>query len=379
MKKKFLPFMLGCAMIATPFAANAQVNYHVGTDIVNKTSTNTGDVTTNPTPGYGHNEFTEHNDGSLTNTLAQVFGTPTTAADRSVTWTASTLGNTRNSTETTQGEYPVAIKNEARTETDVQGNTPAQNLAADIADTTFGETTNDCFGANYNPATNPLNNTGYTDLETAIPEFNMTIPAKTVLPIGATAWKLGQVEMNGHYFVNPDKIGLIISKKDFVRQSGESDVSNPDQQRDIINYGIYDAASSGNDLVTTLINGKIPDRTQRGTAAAKIWEFHRNGTKSNTFPYAYSNYSSTDYDGGKIADINEAKDLWLICSDWQNKNAGAYKGAVTFTAYVINGSLVEQTSGADDYHTAPYPQTIDGQESSSGANDGWYDDQVPQP
>lgn len=329
---------------AVPFAAHAETSYHSGTDIIGGTSTAAEDLTAAANTAltdYGHNEFTEYNDPSTTNTRVQTFGTPA-INNGAVDWTTtpSTLGNVRTSTGDMQDEYPIVVKNEAQR---TRYGTLAQNLASDD----FLANDNDSLGGEDGE------NTATTDLETVIPVFDMTIPAKTVLPIGATTWKLGQVEMNGKYFVNPDRIGLIITKTDFVRMGAASPTT-----ADTIIYDIKSAASSGTSYVTVLDeDGNIPARDD-ATNNLAILDFHQNGTKSDAFPWTYSSYTTDDYDAGKVVEINEAKDLWLTSSDWADKNPGRYHAGITFTAYIVNGSFMEN----GDLKTAPYPKKADASE-----------------
>lgn len=337
MKKKLLPYILGCAMVAVlPFAAHAETSYHVGTDIDNGTPVAAGEKTTaeyatyltNATGPDGHNEFAEYNDTSTTNTRAQTFGTPTQGTTGDVTWTASTLGNTRNTTATMQSAYGVTNMNEQ------------QDYRKDsIADEDPTTITEDLSANNFNIQDNDT--PGTTDLETAVPEFNMTIPAKTVLPLGATRWRLGNVEINGKYFVRPDKVDVVVTHDDFKHPDYDEDGTTADKQSHSIAFTVADKQ-----YVDTSIESADKYFFQDGTT-----------TKQSAFPYAYTTYTSANYEAGLVSEINETHQVWALSSDWTGKTPGKYTGSITFNAAVVTTDNDDVPSMYTDYYPGEGSET----------------------
>lgn len=298
-------------MAAMPLMASAQTTHHSGTDIIGGTSTDAGDLTDEAhtaLTGDGHNEFTEYNDPSTTNTIAKTFGTG-----------EGSLGNTRSSAGDIQGQYPVIAKNE------IQGyrtSNPDAELDDDLATletaTPFNEQTNDTLNS---PA-----NTGVTDLETAIPTYNMNIPAKTVLPIGATHWRLGNVKIEGQYFVRPDKVDVLVSHNDFKHSDYDAHQSE-----------WTDTQKAAHKILFTVSDKALTDAALDGTKHRYFFQKGTDDADLNTFPHAYTAYASTDYRNGKVTDIKETHQVWLNAdaSEWQGKAKGTYTGNITFAASVV--------------------------------------------
>jgi len=344
MKKKLLPYILGCSMMALlPLAANADTYYHVGTDITNGTDMDVPDSTNEPDLGDGHNEFTEYNDGSTTNTLAKTFGTPK-IADNTVNWLdnndnpTSVLGNTRNTTAMTQQQYPVELNNEKQDYrknhpgSENQGTTLAEDLVTYKSDFTE-ENTNDVAGT--------------TDLETAIPEYDMTIPAKTVLPIGATKWRLGNVKIDGNYFVRPDKVKLQISKTNFHGPGYDGSKAGGEQNQDNLDKVIAFDVTDG-----------VNNTSVVGAENCKY--FFQTGTNDNdlaTFPHAYKVYTSNNYEDGKVSTIKETHQVWLIvdASQWTGKVKGQYSGNITFDASVVTDDTASMYGDRSAQSNPYYP------------------------
>jgi len=314
MKKKLLPFILGCAMVASmPIAAHAEgLSDHTTVNYANETPTS------GATPGgvaadEGKNGFTEYNDTENThNTLARVFTNSTS--------TGSGLGNTRNSASTMQESYAVGRQNEK------QGyRASSHTLAEDIADdnTAFADTTNDALGV--------------TDLETSVPEFDMKIPASTVLPIGATAWRIGNVEIHGRYFVRPDKVKVVTTHEafhhsDWAEHHGEWNSNQ--QTAHSIDFTVTDSKSGSS------IEG-----------ADKFYFQDGGENQPTTFPYAYTSYTSTNYQNGLVSEINETHQVWVKPAGWTDKTAGKYTGKITFEASVVTND----TETDANMYTSTYP------------------------
>jgi len=301
MKKKLLPFILGCAMVATmPFVGHAETTEEYANEIP------TGQ--TSPTDGDdSQNGFTEYNDVTTTeNTVAKVFGSG-----------ADSIGNTRNTASTMQADgtgYPVTLQNEKQNYRD---GTQIRSLVGDIDDTNtdFADQTNDAAGT--------------TDLETSVPEFDMIIPASTVLPLGATRWRIGNVEINGRYFVRPDKVDVTTTHADFKHPSYNPSESDAHKLAHSIAFTVADKRYDN-----TSIEGLDRYYFQDGTT-----------TKQANFPYAYTTYTSTDYQNGLVSEINETHQVWAISNDWTGKTAGKYTGSITFNAAVV-------TTDTDSMYTA---------------------------
>ncbi len=325
MKKKLLPFILGCAMVAAmPLAAHADPEVpDVPAGAVDSLN------------GFANFEAT----GTLNDTPDQELNAVT--FEDSTTGTGSTVGNTRQAQSTTSAAYGATYNNEK--------------------------------GANFTEADPNTNNDGFsdttpsprTDLETAIPGFTMTIPANTVLPFGATNWNIGLLEIDATDFMNPDKVGVILTKEDFTK----ANTANPSTNQ-TITFDI--ATSKGGTSVASTFNSN----DEIVTTDAKILKFYQTGTRGTNFPYTYTGLSHSDYDAGNVVDIHEGKHIWLSSSDWSGKEAGRYEGSITFTAYIINGELVEN----DDATTAPYPKTI-GENATTHELEvtSWYNDTPAQP
>jgi hypothetical protein len=318
-------------MVAMPLAASADTSYHSGTDIISGTSTSAGDLTDaahTALTGDGHNEFTEYNNPSTTNTVAKTFGTNSTSTG-SVVWTAGALGNTRNTTAQTQTDYPVGLNNEKQ---DYRTNNPDTDLAEDLTNGTTSfteENTNDTAGT--------------TDLETAIPEYDMTIPAKTVLPIGATHWRLGNVKIAGKYFVRPDKVDVIVTHDPFKHSTYDEGASATDKAARTIEFTVSDKALTDAALDNTKHRYFFQDGKHTGAS-------HDTDTMQSAFPYAYTGYSSDRYQDGYVSEINETHQVWLnaAAAQWTGKEKGNYTGSITFTANVV-------TTDSADMYTTTYP------------------------
>jgi hypothetical protein len=320
MKKKLLPYILGCSMMAAmPLMASAETTHHSGTDIIGGTSTAAGDLTDaahTALTGDGHNEFTEYNDPSTTNTRAKTFGTPGISGGN-VDWSTnpSSLGNTRSTTDTIQDEYEVGLNNEQK---DYRTNNPLTTLAQDLTNGTTSFT-----------EANTNDTAGTTDLETAIPEYDMTIPAKTVLPIGATHWRLGNVKIAGKYFVRPDKVDVIVTHDDFKHSTYDEGGSAVDKAARTIEFTVSDKALTDAALDNTKHRYFFQDGKHTGAN-------HDTDTMQSAFPYAYTGYSSDRYKDGYVSEINETHQVWLnaAASEWLGKIKGTYTGSITFTANV---------------------------------------------
>jgi len=305
MKKKLLPFILGCAMVATmPLAAHATTNVEYANEISTGTTPQSGDESLNG--------FTEYNDVTSTeNTVDKVFGSG-----------ANALGNTRNTPSAMQTGYPITLQNEQQ---DYRDGSQIRSLVGDIDDTNtdFADQTNDT--------------AGITDLETSVPEFDMKIPASTVLPIGATAWRIGNVEIHGRYFVRPDKVKVVTTHEafhhsDWAEHHGEWNSNQ--QTAHSIDFTVTDSKSGSS------IEG-----------ADKFYFQDGGENQPTTFPYAYTSYTSTNYQNGLVSEINETHQVWVKPAGWTDKTAGKYTGKITFEASVVTND----TETDANMYTSTYP------------------------
>lgn len=314
MKKKLLPFILGCAMVAAmPLIAHADPEVP---------SVPAGALDSKN--GFANFESTGTLGGTANRDLEGTIFTDSTT-------TGSSLGNTRSGQSDMTG-YAATYNNEK--------------------------------GANFTEADPNTNNDGFsdttpsprTDLETFVPGFTMTIPSKTMLPLGATKWNIGLLEINGENFVNPDKVGVIVIKDDFVK-SGITPASATTNQKIIFDVKASDSGSPDIDIDSTSIVSTYNSVDGFTTDNDKILRFYKNGVRGTNFPYTYDmTGSDTDYDAGETVPIHEGRHIWVETASgaWANKEPGRYEGSITFTAYIISGELVEN----DDVTTAPYPKLI---------------------
>lgn len=337
MKKKLLPFILSCAMVAAmPLAAHADPELPT-----------VPQGTVDSTNGFANIA----SQGDL-NTDGSPEALKTTIFDGSTAQDGNTFGNKRNAQSNMTG-YAATYNNEKGSRVDSQADTDPNTKNDGFSDT-------DGSGA---PAPSPR-----TDLETAIPGFTMTIPMKTLLPFGATAWNIGLLEISGENFLNPDKVGVIITKEDLVK-TGLTDPATNNQK---IVFDVKASASGNPAMVDSSVVSGYDATKGFLTTDAKILKFYQNGTRGPLFPYTY-NMTDADinYNAGKIVPINEGKHIWLTSTDWTGKESGRYQGSVTFTAYIINGQLVEN----NDATTAPYPKTIGNKTSGTGKEvKSWNED-----
>jgi hypothetical protein len=323
MKKKLLPFILGCAMVAaTPLAAHAELSDNTTVEYANEipTSGNTpGGVVTDE----GQNGFTEYNDQTSTeNTLAKVFTNSTTS-------TGSGLGNTRNSASDMQDDttgYPITRMNEQQ---DYRASDTPTTLAEDIADT------NTAFADQENDAQ------GVTDLETSVPEFDMKIPASTVLPLGATYWRIGNVEIHGRYFVRPDKVDVVTTHADFHHSDWDEKQSSWNE-----------AQKTAHSIAFTVADKRYDKTSIEG---AHRYYFQDGSNKQTVFPYAYQAYTSQDYEDGLVSEINETHQVWVKTPTWSGKTAGIYTGSITFTASVVTTEPDTTAHTNEDMYVVYYP------------------------
>jgi len=309
MKKKLLPFILGCAMVATmPLAAHATTNVEYANEISTGTTPQSGDESLNG--------FTEYNDVTTTeNTVAKVFGSG-----------ANALGNTRNTPSAMQTGYPITLQNEQQ---DYRDGSQIRSLVGDIDDTNtdFADQTNDT--------------AGITDLETSVPEFDMKIPASTVLPLGATRWRVGNVEINGRYFVRPDKVDVVTTHADFQHED----------------WAAHSSEWGDTEKAAHKITFTVTDKRYTSTnieSADKYYFQDGTTTKQANFPYAYTTYTSQGYEDGLVSEINETHQVWALTSDWTGKTAGKYTGSITFNASVVTtdnaGMYGDRTQANNPYY-----------------------------
>ena len=154
-----------------------------------------------------------------------------------------------------------------------------------------------------------------TELVTAVPEYIVTIPRDTSIKRGARIATIGHAAVTGNYFIKPYGVEVSLTKVDFTNQNGGS---NPDT----IAFAVEDtSASTGNNAYITA-----------------------NGTTRKKCRYYKNNNSTTVYDRGDIAEINQSRDVVLKINDseWQNKAGGIYKGSITFSA-----QLCDDVTGGD--------------------------------
>jgi len=311
MKKKLLPFILGCAMVATmPLAAHATTNVEYANEISTGTTPQSGDESLNG--------FTEYNDVTTTeNTVAKVFGSG-----------ANALGNTRNTPSAMQTGYPITLQNEQQ---DYRDGSQIRSLVGDIDDTNtdFADQTNDT--------------AGITDLETSVPEFDMKIPASTVLPLGATRWRVGNVEINGKYFVRPDKVDVVTTYADFKHTDYSDSETAAHKTAHSIAFTVTDKRYTSTDIESA---DKYYFQDGKHTGAN-----HDTDTKQAVFPYAYTGYSSDRYEDGLVSEINETHQVWVLTSDWTGKTPGKYTGSITFEAEVTT----DDTDADANMYTNYYP------------------------
>jgi hypothetical protein len=231
MKKKIIPFILGCAMLATtslPVAKAAEVD----TDA---------------------NQFTQYN-----NTDSNMEITT------SIYSTTGTQENTRN------GLTGYGSKDYIKVDPTNGNNIPDGDPGSENDP---GRTTN---------------------LWTAVPTFTLTVPAATVLPLGATAWNIGNVRINGSGFLKPDKVKVEVKTNKFTNRIEGKSGSIP--------FGVSQQKGGT----------KISAEDQTDEPVIPIYFYQDGGdTLPSAFPYRYETYTTADYDGNKISKINETKPVWV--------------------------------------------------------------------
>lgn len=147
-----------------------------------------------------------------------------------------------------------------------------------------------------------------TELVTAIPEYTLTIPRDTSIKRGARIATIGHAKVTGNYFIKPYGVEVSLTKVDFTHTTDSSKK---------IAFAVEDtSASSGNHSYVTA------DGATRNKC--RYYKTIVSGAES-----------TTTYDAGDIADINQSRDVVLKIADaqWTGANKGGrYKGSVTFLA-----------------------------------------------
>lgn len=147
-----------------------------------------------------------------------------------------------------------------------------------------------------------------TELVTAIPEYTLTIPRDTSIKRGARIATIGHAKVTGNYFIKPYGVEVSLTKVDFTHTT---------QSSNTIAFAVEDtSADSGNHAYVTA----------DGT------------TRNKCRYYKDTGESTTVYDRGDIAEINQSRDVVLKIADseWSNKAGGLYKGSITFNAQLCD-------------------------------------------
>jgi len=159
-----------------------------------------------------------------------------------------------------------------------------------------------------------------TDIVTAIPECILTIPKDTTILKGALKADIGNITVDGKYFVKPYYIQVHATKQDFIKvdsSTGEL-INNPsDNQKIVFNVDSEQNGSGTEAFITD--NGS--------TQTYKCRNFWKDDTQA-------SGSEDTDYLDGEVTNIAGREHIWIKipANEWTTAEGGRYKGHVTFTA-----------------------------------------------
>lgn len=280
--KKLIPFIMGCAMLAAVSSpAHAEIN------------------------GQDENEFTQYNTSSM-GTTGKIF----TTDEATIT---NGIGN---------GTVDLTDSITSREDTTIKYGTKGYTKG----NTNSGEETE-----NVDPDS-------ITNLWTTISSYTLNVPAKTVIPLGASKWNIGQVEIvNGKAFLNPDKVKVDI-KSTPLYLNGTTQ-TGADAASKTINYDIRLNAGDAIDGIVSdsslIDNTKSTEEQKLAPTVKKHIYFYYKGTRGATFPYTYTDFDTKNiYDNNQISEVNQGQHVWVNCNDWKNKVSGQYQGKITFTASI---------------------------------------------
>lgn len=168
-----------------------------------------------------------------------------------------------------------------------------------------------------------------TPVITAIPECTLTIPKDTTIKKGARKADIGNITIDGKYFVKPYYVEVHATKQDFIKTDDATGnpLADPTATQDIV-FDV-DTEENGTGTKKFIASGTVNVTNNKSSYTPTY--LCRNFWKDNT---QASGSEETGYKDGEVVNIAEREHIWLKVPDaqWTDAEGGRYKGRVTFTA-----------------------------------------------